>query len=102
MARDEGCERPRAAGQGEYLDKIVSDVPVPMKTPDRVIRVLILPWVDEQNRLHSYSYAYVRVEKGEWVLGDYLMSEGLNRKVIRPLGQAVPTGEPLEGVRDGQ
>jgi len=70
--------------------KLLRKPPVPIKTPDKVLRVLFLPYIDENNVLHNYKYAYVKVEEGKWILGDYLMDPvQIDRKIIQPLDKAV-------------
>ena len=59
--------------------------PVPLKIPDKVLRVLVLPWVDEKGDLHAQQYVFVVVEDGEWIIGDYLTEKGKKVKVLTPL-----------------
>ena len=59
--------------------------PAPLKLPDRVLRVLVLPWVDERGDLHAQQYVFVVVEDGEWIIGDYLVEKGRRVKVLTPL-----------------
>jgi hypothetical protein len=58
---------------------VLKETPTPLRTPDTIIRVLILPYTDSNNVLHSYYYTFVKVEDGSWVLGDYL-----NRATNKP------------------
>ena len=53
---------------------VLKETPTPLRTPDTIIRVLMLPYTDSNNVLHSYYYTFVKVEDGSWVLGDYLNS----------------------------
>jgi hypothetical protein len=53
---------------------VLKETPTPLRTPDTIIRVLMLPYADSNNVLHSYYYTFVKVEDGSWVLGDYLNS----------------------------
>jgi len=41
----------------------------PLRTPPKVMRVLILPWVDKDGVFHEAHYAFVEVEDGRWILG---------------------------------
>jgi hypothetical protein len=51
---------------------VLKETPTPLRTPDTIIRVLMLPFTDSNNVLHSYYYTFIKVEDGSWVLGDYL------------------------------
>jgi len=65
--------------------KLLRTPPAPVKTPDKVLRVLILPWVDENGNLNTQKYIFVKVEEGKWILGDYLGKEGEGVKTVTPL-----------------
>lgn len=74
----------------EIFKNIVKSPPVPIKAPDTILRVLIMPHVDASGVFHSYEYSYVKVSEGKWILGDYLLSparEGIKKEkpVARPL-----------------
>jgi len=58
----------------KVLKQILKLPPMPIKLPDTVLRALILPYTDENGVLHGYSYLYLKVEEGKWLLGDYLLS----------------------------
>ncbi len=51
---------------------ILKESPIPLRTPDTILRVLMLPYTDNNNVLHSYYYTFLKVEDGNWVIGDYL------------------------------
>jgi len=65
--------------------RLLKEPPVPLKVPDTVVRVLILPYVDESGSLNSAKYVFFKVEEGKWILGDYLIKEGKSVKVLTPL-----------------
>lgn len=69
----------------EILKKIVKKPPVPLKLPDKILRILVLPWVDKNGNLHTQQYIFVKVEEGKWILGDYLLKEEEITKEIKPL-----------------
>jgi hypothetical protein len=65
---------------------ILKQPPIPLKTPDKVLRILLLPYVDENDVLHNYTYTFLKVEEGKWVLGDYLMEPAkAGRRILRPM-----------------
>ncbi|HDM76877.1 MAG TPA: hypothetical protein ENG51_10455 [Deltaproteobacteria bacterium] len=59
--------------QHRVLKQILKSPPVPIKVPDTILRVLILPYVDANGVFHQYSYLYLKVDEGKWLLGDYLL-----------------------------
>ena len=69
----------------EILKKLVKKPPVPLKLPDKILRILVLPWVDKNGNLHTQQYIFVKVEEGKWILGDYLLKEEEITKEIKPL-----------------
>jgi hypothetical protein len=76
---------------------ILKETPTPLRTPDTIIRVLILPYTDSNNVLHSYYYTFVKVEDGSWVLGDYLnRATNKHRKLIlHHIDAPVPTQDTI-------
>lgn len=69
----------------EVLQKLLQTPPTPMRVPDTVVRVLILPWVDSEGNLNTSRYVFFRVEEGKWILGDYLLKRGEPIRELRPL-----------------
>ncbi|WP_457641312.1 TraV family lipoprotein [Persephonella sp.] len=57
----------------------------PVKTPDVVLRILLLPYVDEDNSFHSGEYLFVKVEEGKWILGNYIKTGKEVTKEFNPL-----------------
>ena len=57
----------------EKLLRTMSVSPTPMKAPDTILRVLIWPYVDSEGRLYTAHYAFLKVDEGRWILGDYLV-----------------------------
>ena len=65
---------------------ILKKPPIPMKTPDKILRVLFLPYVDQNNILNNYKYSFMKVEEGKWVIGDYLLEPArIDRTIINPI-----------------
>jgi len=73
----------------ELLSRLVKKPPVPVKLPDRILRILILPWVDKEGNLHTHRYVFVKVEEGKWILGNYLLEEEDITKEIKPLEEVL-------------
>ncbi|MFN3263484.1 MAG: TraV family lipoprotein [Aquificaceae bacterium] len=71
----------------EKLTKLLRETPTPLRVPDTIVRVLVLPYVDEKGNLNAQKYIFFRAEEGRWILGEYLLQKG---KAIREL-------KPLEG-----
>lgn len=101
----------RAGGEGRSaLDtererrmlSILKQPPIPLKTPDKVLRVLLLPFVDSEDVLHNYKYSFIKVDEGKWVIGDYLMEPAkAGRRIFTPLEGVVPRGETDRKPEDG-
>jgi len=69
----------------ETITKLLQAPPTPVKVPDTILRVLILPYVGEDGSLNAAKYVFVKVEEGRWILGDYLIKERRGIKVLTPL-----------------
>lgn len=70
--------------QAKILE-LLKTTPAPLRVPDTVIRVLVLPHVDENGNLVSQKYIFFRAEEGKWILGDYLLRKGQPLKELKPL-----------------
>lgn len=71
----EQMERSKRAVETEKDKKLAAiiDRPVtPLRTPDTVLRVLMLPYEDSNGVLNSWKYSFIKVDDGKWVLSDYL------------------------------
>lgn len=67
----------------------------PLRTPDRVLRIWVAPYEDEEGALNDQKYIYVTVEKGSWHLE-------ANRKAIQvPYKQIFPLGRGREEKSEG-
>lgn len=69
----------------EKLTKLLRTEPTPLRVPDTIVRVLILPYVDESGNLVSQKYVFFRAEEGKWILGEYLLQRGKPIKEFKPL-----------------
>lgn len=73
----------------EFLSETMYSPKIPVKTPDKILRVLVMPYVDEESNLQTENFHFVKVDEGRWILGEYL--NGQNRssapKTLTPLKQ---------------
>ncbi|MFA6396635.1 MAG: TraV family lipoprotein [Sulfurimonas sp.] len=67
------------------LAKIVKTSPTPMRVPDTVLRVLLLPYEDDSGALTTQNYKFVKADDGKWILGEYLNKEGSAVRMLTPL-----------------
>lgn len=82
-----------------YVAPSVPDKPVPIRTPAKVMRIWIAPWVDSNQNLNVSSYVYTEIEKRRWL---YDMSGESASMRIQPL-QVIKSGAPmLEGGKDSR
>lgn len=58
------------------LANLIKSPAIPVKTPDKIIRVLLMPYVDKNNILQTSSFMFTKVDEGKWIIGDYLNNEG--------------------------
>lgn len=54
------------------LSGLLKEPVTPVLNPPTVMRVLLLPYVGEDNELYTLRYAYLLVNEFKWVVGDYL------------------------------
>ena len=77
----------------QRMISVLKKPPVPLKTPDKILRVLFLPYVDQNNILNNYKYSFMKVEEGKWVIGDYLMEPArADRAIINPIENTQKSG----------
>jgi hypothetical protein len=80
-------KREEATYRKEKIEKelaILKTAPTPIKAPDTVIRVLILPYV-ANGVLNAAKYTFLTVETGKWIIGDYLLTPAKTEKIKKPL-----------------
>ena len=79
----------------QRMMSVLKKPPIPLKTPDKILRVLFLPYVDQNNILNNYKYSFMKVEDGKWVIGDYLMEPArADKAIINPIENAQKSGVP--------
>lgn len=64
------------------------DVPLPIRTPPKVMRIRVFPWEDNSRDLNTGGYVYTEVEGRQWTIGEEQVSR-IQANVITPL--AMPT-----------
>jgi len=73
----------------KMLSKIVKTPPIPMRIQDTVLRVLILPYVDDAGVLTAQSYKFTKVDDGKWIMGEYLLNGNDEIGVLTPLSSKI-------------
>ncbi len=73
----------------EFLSETMYSPKIPVKTPDKILRVLVMPYVDEESNLQTENFHFVKVDEGRWILGEYLNGQDRSSapKTLTPLKQ---------------
>lgn len=70
------------------LSKIIETPSIPVKTPDKILRVMMMPYVDKNDILQTSSFLFVKVDEGRWIFGEYLNDSKLEASQnLTPLSQ---------------
>ncbi|NUW25097.1 TraV family lipoprotein [Arcobacter butzleri] len=70
----------------EFLVETMYSSKIPVKTPDKILRVLVMPYVDEDMNLQTENFHFIKVDDGRWILGEYLNGQDKsNPKSLTPL-----------------
>lgn len=89
MKMSEDIERKKRAVEMEKdnkLSNIINRPVTPLRTPDTILRVLILPYEDSNGVLNGWKYSYVKVDDGKWIMADYLNNSVTSTKMtLTPL-----------------
>lgn len=89
MKMAEQLERKKKAVETEKDNKLAAIInrPVtPLRTPDTILRVLLLPYEDDNGVLNSWKYSFIKVDDGKWIIADYLNGNRPNtKKTLTPL-----------------
>lgn len=82
-------ERKKKAVETEKDNRLAAIInrPIsPLRTPDTILRVLMLPYEDNNGILNSWKYSFIKVDDGKWVIADYLNGSNTNtKKNLTPL-----------------
>ncbi len=88
---DRRAYSPAEVEKEALLLKTLKNPPVPLKAQNKVVRILFLPYVDRNGVLHDHQYAFIEVEEGKWILGDYLLTpQTSHSKLLKPLDNPAP------------
>jgi len=69
----------------ETLLKLLRKPPAPVRTPDEVLKIYVLPYTDAEGNFHAGGYIFTVVKDGEWILSGKGMKEEPLDKVLTPL-----------------
>ncbi|MDX9814676.1 MAG: TraV family lipoprotein [Sulfurimonadaceae bacterium] len=69
--QESGYEKERKA----FLEETMYSSKIPLKTPDKIIRTLILPYVNENQNLQTENFHFSKVDEGRWILGEYIYGQ---------------------------
>lgn len=61
---------------------------MPLRIPERVLRIWVAPFEDEEGALNDQKYVYLTVQKGAWQVETNKLSVPNTYKQIQPLGRA--------------
>lgn len=69
------------------LTQTISSPKIPLRTADKILRVLIMPYVDEDSNLQIENFHFIKADEGRWVIGEYLSGQdrSSNPKMLTPL-----------------
>ena len=96
QVKDRGSSKEESLYEKEVKNtmvKMLKEPPTPVKVPDMILRVLILPYVGEGGSLNAMKYVFLKVEEGKWVMGDYLIEEKKGIRLLTPLEAKENEGE---------
>ena len=67
-------------------ESLINRPNTPIYIHSKILRMLVMPYVDTTGSLHTYQYVYFKIKKGGWLLGNYLMGSHKTDRVFNPLG----------------
>lgn len=73
----------------KMMTKIIKGPPIPMRVPDTILRTLIMPYADDGDVLSTYSYKFVKIDDGKWIMGEYLMNSSGQKRELMPLSGVI-------------
>jgi len=66
----------------------------PLRSPDKILRVLVLPYVTDEGTLNEYRHVYFKADDGDWLIGEELSPKNktlFDANTMSPL--STPSGE---------
>lgn len=70
---------------------------MPLRIPERILRIWVAPYEDEESALNDQKYIYLTVQKGAWQVEANKLNVGNSYKQIYPLGKAREQMEEASG-----
>lgn len=61
-----------ATAPNEAVQQFHADGPVPIRTPEKLMRIWVGPWEDSEGSLHMPTVIYTEIEKRRWTIGEML------------------------------
>jgi hypothetical protein len=78
------------------MTRLVKTPPTPIRVPDTILRVLIMPYTDDSGVLTAQSYKFAKVDDGKWIMGEYLEKSGQGIQMLTPLQENLSTDEDVQ------
>lgn len=63
---------------------------VPVRTPARVARIWVAPWVDEDDVLYTGGYVYAEIQPRDWMIGEVRPARSARLRPLQVLTQQAP------------
>jgi conjugal transfer pilus assembly protein TraV len=70
---------------------------MPLRIPERILRIWVAPYEDEESALNDQKYIYLTVQKGAWQVEANKLNVQNTYKQIYPLGRSNGAEEPSTG-----
>lgn len=67
---------------------LIKTPPTPIKTPNTILTLLFYPH-DDDGTLIGHFYAFMEINDGKWVVGNYLNKQKDGERIITPLSLAI-------------
>lgn len=90
--KDTGSESLYGQEQAQLTRNLIKTPPIPIKTPNTILTLLFYPH-DDDGTLIGHFYAFMEINDGKWVVGNYLNKQKDGEKIITPLSLAIKTTE---------
>ncbi len=81
----EQCKSSVKSNLNMLVPDLVQSPPIPLRTQDKIIRVLVFPYKISKSQLMGHQFVYLKVSEGDWILGTYLLEQGRHVPVSRTL-----------------
>jgi len=90
----------------DNLNMLVPDLvqkpQIPLRTQDKIIRVLIFPYKISKSQLMGQQFVYLKVSEGDWILGTYLLEQEQRVPVGRTFKPLTSTEQKNDTRNDGK